>query len=172
MLHSNNYNKLLNDKYINEFFKIKDETNAKIMEENISKCKSRNKILIITGHTLQNSQVDPANFANDKYFIDIASDKNYKQYMDRTYSNICTNCDKLAARVGWTTDKVKHLIKTESNVYKLDLILIHKYKIRPSPPYMGFIHNISSMRTNATKNNYQILTADNIYNDIIKNYDS
>ena len=119
--------------------------------------KNNNKLLIIVGHTLSNTRADPDKYATYKYFIESEPAINYKQYISRTYSDICAHCKS-----------IKHVIEKESNVYKIDLLLIHKYKIRPSPPYIGFIHNINRAKIDAEKNKYIIMNVNNIYADIIK----
>ena len=109
------------------------------------------------GHTLHDTNADPVKYATYKYFIDIEPHKNYKQYLHRTYNDICLNCDK-----------IQSLIKKETNPHKLDLLLIHKYKIRPSPPYDDFVDNIRHRRSDAERDGYSIMDFDSIYQDIIK----
>lgn len=151
------YNNYFNDKNIGKYFDLKAKMNEIDMTKIIDDCKKNNKSLIIVGHTLTGTKLDPINYTDHKYCIDIDPEVNYKQYMSRTYDSICKNCKQTTA-----------LIKKEKNVYKLDEILIHKYKIRPSPPFLGFKDNIKDMYKNNKKNGYKIMTSDDIYRDIVK----
>jgi len=152
MLTSKKYDNLLTDQKIEDFFKIKDKRNSDLMLNIINKTK---KPLVIVGHTLTNTDADPMTYAKYKYFIDSDPSQNYKQYMMRTYNDICSNCDN-----------IQSLIKHKLNPYELDLLLIHKYKIRPSPPYMGFIQNINRIKSDAHHAGYDILQTNEIYKSI------
>ena len=160
MLENKKYNKYLTMKNINNFYKLKNKLNEKQMIKIVNDCKKKNKILVIVGHTFNDGIADPEKYADYKYFINAKYQDNYNQYLQRTYNNIAIN-----------RRSIKSMLKKETNVYKIDLLLIFKYKIRPSPPYPGFYHNAKAMKKYAQKDKYKVMSSENIYNNIIKKID-
>ena len=79
--------------------------------------------------------------------------------MLRTTDDICTN-----------NAEIKKLVNSENNLYKLNMILLHKYKIRTCvPEFPTFIDDkLYKSEREAHKNKYKIMTSDKIYTDVMR----
>ena len=147
------FNKLFkNENTVDEFFQILEQKNIEKLGEILKENKNSN--IIIVGITIY----PPGETAVQGYSIDISADSNYFQLNNRTLDSICSNCVDL-----------KDLMEKEPNKYKIDLIMLFKYKIRRSFPIIPIQINdgIELRKKHAHEIGYKYLSQEKIVEDII-----
>jgi len=147
------FNKLFkNENTVDEFFQILEQKNMEKLGEILKENKNSN--IIIVGVTMY----PPGETAVQGYSIDISADSNYFQLNNRTLDSICSNCVDL-----------KDLMEKEPNKYKIDLIMLFKYKIRRSFPIIPIQINdgIELRKKHAHEIGYKYLSQEKIVEDII-----
>ena len=147
------FNKLFkNENTVDEFFQILEQKNMEKLGEILKENKNSN--IIIVGITIY----PPGETAVQGYSIDISADSNYFQLNNRTLDSICSNCVDL-----------KDLMEKEPNKYKIDLIMLFKYKIRRSFPIIPIQINdgIELRKKHAHEIGYKYLSQEKIVEDII-----
>jgi uridine kinase len=151
------YNSYFCEKKLNKFFDLKEKMNYNDVKKIIKQCEDNNKILIFIGLSFY-GKADPTNYADYKYFIDIDPEDNFRYVTSRNIDDICKECKNL-----------KLLMKKEKNPYKLQMLILHKYKIRGGFRHMNqIVNNIDFFKKNARKEKYKIMSSNDIYDDIIK----
>lgn len=141
---------------LTKFFDLKAKMNYADVKKIIKYCKDNNKILIFVGLSFY-GKADPTNYAEYKYFIDITPEDNFRYVTSRNIDDICKECKNL-----------KLLMKKHKNPYKIQMLILHKYKIRGGFRHMNqIISNINFFKKKAKKEKYKLLSSDDIYNDII-----
>ena len=122
----------------------------------IKQCEDNNKTLIFVGLSFY-GKADPINYADYKYFIDINPEDNFRYVTTRNIDDFCKECKNL-----------KSLMKKETNPYKLQMLILHKYKIRGGlRPMNQLVSNINFFKKKAKKEKYKIMSSSDIYDDII-----
>ena len=147
------FNKLFkNENTVDEFFQILEQKNMEKLGEILKENKNSN--IIIVGIKIY----PPGETAVQGYSIDISADSNYFQLNNRTLDSICSNCVDL-----------KDLMEKEPNKYKIDLIMLFKYKIRRSFPVLPIQINdgIELRKKHAHEIGYKYLSQEKIVEDII-----
>lgn len=147
--HSVNDN-LFTEKNIRKFFKLKGKMNKSDLKKIIKK--NKNRILIFVGSTIEVPHV--------KYGYCIKADPNnvYLNLNLKTINSICKNHTAIAK-----------LLKSKISIGKKSMVLLHKYKVRiPAPDEPQWISlRIQENNTDCKKQSYKVLSAQNIYKDII-----
>lgn len=141
-----------NESTVSGFFRLLEQRNAIKLGELLESNKDKN--IIIVGMTIY----PPGETAVQGYSIDISTDANYFQLNKRTLDSICSNCIEL-----------KDLMDNESSKYKIDLIILFKYKIRVQFPIIPFQveDGIKMRKKHALELGYKYLTQEKIVEDII-----
>jgi uridine kinase len=150
------YNSYFCEKKINKFFDLRAKMNFNDVKKIIKQCEDNNKILIFVGLSFY-GKADPINYANYKYFIDIDPEDNFRFATSRNIGDICRECKNL-----------KSLMKKETNPYKIQMLILHKYKIRGGFRQMNqIVNNINFFKEKAKNEKYKLMSSDDIYYDII-----
>ena len=150
------YNSYFSEKKINKFYDLKAKMNYNDVKKIIKQCEDNNKTLIFVGLSFY-GKADPINYADYKYFIDINPEDNFRYVTTRNIDDFCKECKNL-----------KSLMKKETNPYKLQMLILHKYKIRGGLRQMNqLVSNINFFKKKAKKEKYKIMSSSDIYDDII-----
>jgi len=147
------YNELFkNENTVDGFFKILEQRNSEKLGKILESNKGSN--IIIVGMTIY----PPSETGVQGYSIDISADANYYQLNKRTLESICSNCVEL-----------KDLLENEKSKYKVDLMMLFKYKIRFQFPIIPFQveDGIKMRKTHAQELGYKYLSQEKIVEDII-----
>ena len=147
------YNELFkNENTVNQFFKLLEQRNTEKLGKILESNKGSN--IIIVGMTIY----PPGETGVQGYSIDISADANYYQLNKITLDSICSNCGEL-----------KDLLEKEQSKYKVDLIMLFRYKIRSQFPIIPFQveDGIKMRKTHAQELGYKYLSQEKIVEDII-----
>lgn len=141
-----------NESTVNHFFKLLEQKNSEKLGELLELNKGSN--IIIVGMTIY----PPGETGVQGYSIDISSDANYYQLNKRTLDSICSNCVE-----------IKNLFEKEKSKYKIDLIMLFKYKIRFQFPIIPsqVEDGIKIRKAHAQELGYKYLSQEKIVEDII-----
>lgn len=141
-----------NENSVNTFFQLLERRNMEKLGELLEKNKDSN--IIIIGMTIY----PPGETNVYGYSIDVSADSNFYQLNKRTLDSICSNCVEL-----------KDLLEKEKNKYKVDLIMLFKYKIRRSFPIIPYQidEGIELRKKHADELGYKYLSQEKIVEDII-----
>lgn len=147
------YNKLFkNENTVNGFFKLLEQRNMEKLGKILESNKGSN--IIIVGMTIY----PPSETCVQGYSIDISTDASYYQLNKRTLDTIYSNYEEL-----------KDLFKNEKSKYKVDLVMLSKYKIKLQFPIIPFQveDGIKMRKTLAQELGYKYLSQEKIVEDII-----
>jgi adenylate kinase family enzyme len=147
------YDNLFTMKNVDKFFNLLKKKSEDSLDEVLDKVEKSGKIAVVIGLTINVPDADK------KYFIKIGLDKLYKNIHNRTFNDICSH-----------KKEIDKLLKTEKNIHKINMLLLYKYKIRqPVPSIPPEIEKqIKDREKQAKKDKFKIMTADNIYKEIMK----
>ena len=174
MINSEKYNDLFTDKNMPTFFEIKEKKNIKtlnkilshkqnkvlLVEQDQSRYRPTSgdcapevcKIIVIVGMT-----IIPPN-ADYKYCIKTDPDTNFRRVNSRVIDDMCNH-----------HKKIKELLKSNTSIHKIAMILLHQYKIRvpipKNPP--AITGNIIELEKDSIKKNYKIMSVNDIYKEIM-----
>lgn len=164
IVNDSKYDELFTEGNIHKVFELKDKWNQRDFKKLLDNSNNGSTIsnakgvlsgipVVIVGMTISIGNV------TNGYFIDSNPEDNFRQLNSRTLQDIYTNYHAIGK-----------LFDTETNVYKISMLLLIKYKIRL--PFHTNIDNIQNgleyHKKTAKMANYKIMTIDNIYNNIIK----
>lgn len=156
ILGNKKFDALFSKKNLDTFFELKDKMNLLALKKLIKKSKAKRGILVLVGLPFS----EPIN-AKIKFFIKTNLDWNYRRLTLRTLASLCSHYEDIV-----------HLLKSKTNVYKISMLLLHKYKVRvPLPENPDFVmERIGSSEKNAKKHDKEIkiLPLEKIYEQILK----
>lgn len=153
IINSKKHDHLFTFKNMDKFFKLKDKTGDIAMKKITDKAKKDNKIVIAVGMI-----ITPKNITH-KYYVKVDADTNYRRFNLRTMDDVCNNYQE-----------IKELMNnTNISIHKIHMTLLFKYKVRGGiprgPPETRDYLKMTEKK--ARKKKYKILSADEIYNEII-----
>ncbi len=140
IIENKKYNSYFCEKKMNKFFDLRAKMNYSDVKKIIKQCEDSNKTLIFIGLSFY-GKADPINYADYKYYIDIEPEENFRYVTSRNIDDVCKECKNL-----------KSLMKKETNPYKIQMLILHKYKIRGGIRQMSqIVSNINFFKQKAQK---------------------